>query len=85
MPMRIGERLAEPIDAMGDENQVDVIGHEAIGPDLGACMPGGSSKKAAIEPAVGGREEDTFSPVALGDVMGNAGSDDARLAGHVPR
>ena len=60
-----------------------VTGHHAIGPARDTKTATGFGEPFAIERVVAGLEEYLLAPVApLGDVMGQAGNDDAGDAGH---
>lgn len=50
-----------------------LTGHEAVGPDLGASVPGRRADQATVQTIIFGFEEHFLVPVAaLGDVMGDA-------------
>ena len=62
---------------------MDVVGHQAIGPDLDAEATAGFGEPIAIERIVAVLEKDALAPVAaLGHMMRQAGDDDAGDAGH---
>ena len=61
-----------------------VVGHRAVGPHLDSCLPAVLSQEAAINGVVVFGEKGGKAAIPRPcDVMGNAGNDDARDAGHV--
>jgi hypothetical protein len=67
----------------GGEHNVDVVGHQAIGPHFRLRAIGGAGEQIEIERIVSLLEECRLPPVAaLGNVVGNAGNDDAGQTGH---
>ena len=82
-PMRLAERAPERLRAVGDENEVNVVGHQTIGPDRDALFAALGRQEIAIERIVVVAKEDALAPVAaLRDVMGKAGKDELGDAGH---
>ncbi len=68
--MRLAERRAEAIGMARYQDQVDVVGHQAIGPDLGRRLGAGLGQKPEVGLVVGLPEECIQAPVApLGDVV----------------
>src|SRR4029079_6548482 len=62
----------------GREDEMNVIGHEAICPDLRPRARGAFRKQPAVEAKIARREADLFARMsALRDVMRNAGNNDA--------
>ena len=83
--VEFAEASAEGIEVAGHGDEVDVVGHQAIGPDLDA--PRGQIFRGEIEVelvnVIG--EEGLHPPVpALGDVMRNPRRDHSGDPGHVP-
>ena len=82
-PMRLAERASERLRAVGNENEVNVVGHQTIGPDRDALFAALDRQDIAIERIVVVAKEDALAPVAaLRDVMGKAGDDELGDAGH---
>src|SRR5712691_11449449 len=82
-PMRLAERPPQRFYAIGDENEVDVLGHQAIGPDRDAVLAALARHEIAIELVVAVAKEHPLAPVAaLRHMMGQAGDDEAGDAGH---
>ena len=78
---RQGERQARRIG--GREDEVDVIGHQAIGPDGDAEPQAGFGEPVPVERVIVRPEEQRLVAIgALRDMMGSAGNDDAGDAGH---
>ncbi len=73
---------SEPALVGGNDNQVDVIGHQTVRPDLDASFPGLLGKEAAIDLLVAVFEEDRLPAIAaLRHVMRAVGNDDASETG----
>ena len=69
--MRLAQRAPEAVLVAGREDQVHVVGHQAIGPDLDARVGAMGGEKLAIEPVVLVAEERLQPAVApLRDVVG---------------
>src|SRR5271166_4740172 len=82
-PMRLAERPSQRLLAVGDENEVDVVWHQAIGPAGDALPAALARQQIAIEFIVVIAEKHPLAPVAaLRDMMGKAGDDKAGDAGH---
>ena len=82
-PMSARQREREPDGVARNQDQMDVVGHQAIGPDLDPEFAAGFGEPIAIERVVLVAEKDALAPIAaLSDVVGNAGQDDASDAGH---
>jgi hypothetical protein len=61
-----------------------MVRHEAVSEDSGAVVRGMPAQEFQIETAVIGGMENRLAVVsALGEVVGDAGNDDARTAGHI--
>lgn len=81
-PTRLADGEAEPRFIARREDQMDVVGHEAIGPDLHAASTG-LLGQIAVDLLVAVFKEDRLAAVApLGHVMRQSGHDDAGEAGH---
>jgi hypothetical protein len=62
---------------------MDVVGHQAIGPDLAARATRRLGEEVAVERVVAVLEKGLLPAIAaLGHVIGDAGKDDAREPGH---
>ena len=84
--MDVAEGPAQSILVARDRDDVDVIGHQAIGPDRHLRSRGCFGEQVEIERIVPIFEEHPLAPVApLGDVVRNAWKDDAREPGHSGR
>ncbi len=82
-PMGARERQRQAFAVLRRQDQVNVVGHLAIGPDLDAEATAGPSEPIAIERIVAVLEKDALAPVApLGHMMRQARDDDAGDAGH---
>jgi len=81
--VRLLERATERIRPLGDDNQVDVVGHQAVarqGESVETAMP---AEKVQIHEAVYiGFENDTAAVAPLGHVMRSIESDNACKACH---
>jgi hypothetical protein len=70
-PVRFGKGRPQPVRVRRRHDQVDVIGHQTIGPDgcAGAARCGGD--QTPVEAIVVGREKHGLAPItALGDMVG---------------
>ena len=68
-----------------DHDEVNVVGHQAVSPDLGPAPPRRRADQIQIGPVVVITEEDLFAAVApLGDVVSQVRNDDTGQAGHAP-
>jgi len=82
-PMRLADRTAKTflIGRHGDD--VNMIGHQAIGPYLDMPTPGLLGEKIAVDLLVTVLEEDRFAAIAtLGDVVRRVADDNAAQASH---
>ena len=76
--MRAAQRQRQPVLVGGREDQMDVVGHLAIGRDFDAEAPARLSEPVAIERIVVGFEKYPLAAIAaLRDMMGNVRDDDA--------
>jgi hypothetical protein len=70
-PVRLANRLGESVGGGGNEDQMNMVGRQAIGPagdGVGAAPPG---HQIAIERVVARVDEQRLPPIAaLGDVVG---------------
>ena len=81
--MGLADRPAQAIGLLRNQDQMDVVGHQAIGPYFHARLAGLLGQEIAIDLVVPVLEEDRFTPVpTLGDVMGETGNDHASQARH---
>ena len=82
-PVRLSHRQPEPGVVLRRQDQVDVVGHEAIGPDLDTPAPDLFRQKIAVDLLVAVLKENRLAPVStLGDVVGQSGNNDASETGH---
>jgi hypothetical protein len=82
-PMGAGERQREALRVGGRQDEVDVVGHLAIGPNRDAEAPAGLGEPVAVERIVVFALENPLAAIAaLGDVVGRSGNDDAGDASH---
>jgi len=66
-----------------NRKKVDMVGHEAVGPDLQAVGDGVLAQEAKVAPPVFVAEEDVFPAVApVGDVVRKSDRDRARETSH---
>ena len=78
-----GERGAQAVGGGGLQSEVDMVGHQAPGPNRDARIRTAFGHQLDIEPIVVIVEKDVLATVAtLGDVMRNAGHDGPREPGH---
>ncbi len=81
--MRARQRERKTESVLRRQDQMRVIGHEAIGPAGDAKTAARLGQPVAIERIIVGFEEYFLTPVAtLGDVMRQTGNDDAGDADH---
>jgi len=77
------QRALQAVVARGDGDQVDVVGHQAIGEDRDVMVVAVGLQPIEIDAATGVGEENALAAVAaLGHVMRQAGKDSAGDAGH---
>lgn len=75
--MRLGESRAQTRRFVGHQNQMDVVGHQAIAPHRNPRRPAALRRQCAIFGVVVRAEKDLLPPVAaLGDVVRNPRNDD---------
>lgn len=81
--MRIGKGSAQTILVGWHDDDVHMIGHQAITPDFCPCIFRRLGQKVSIIGVVGFFEESPFPPVAaLGHVIGNTGQHKSGESGH---
>ncbi len=81
--MGFADRQAEAVLGPRGQDEVNVIGHQAIGPYRHLAPARLAGQEVAINRLIARLEEDRPAPVApLGDVVGAAGRHDASLTGH---
>jgi len=81
--MRLGERSPQAILIGGYQDHVNVVGHQAIGPDLRPGTLSHFNDQLAVGLVVSIVEERPFLTVAaLSDEMGQSGNDDAGQTRH---
>lgn len=84
--MHLGKRAAQRIGMFGNQNQVDMVGHQHPAPHRHPMRSAMKAKEIAICGIVVCTEERLLPPVAaLGDMVGNARENKAGEAGHVAR
>jgi hypothetical protein len=84
-PMRLAERSPAHLGAIGDEGQINVIGHQATGPDSDAMPAASPAQEIAVELMVGVGEEHGFAPIStLRHMAPQARNDETGDAGHEP-
>ena len=82
-PMGIGKGAAQPVLIAGHDDDVTMIGHQTMGPDLGPGPARRLAQQIATEGLVAVFKEGPGAPVAaLGHVMGQTGNDEAGQACH---
>ncbi len=82
-PVSFPHGESEPALVGGDDNQVDVIGHQTVRPDLDASFPGLLGQEAVIDVLIGVFEENRLSSIAAPrHVMRAVGDDDASETRH---
>src|SRR6202789_3988122 len=83
-PMRARQRQSEPGGVGGRENQMHMVGHQTISPNLDVEFGAGFGEPISIERVVVVAEENTLASVAsLRDMMRRARENDACDARHV--
>ncbi len=81
--MRPAERAGEPLGGFRANDEMNVIGHQAIGPQAHSRAPKVLREQIAIEFLTTLLEEDRLSAIApRGDMVRNAGYDDAGEPSH---
>ena len=81
--MRLPDRTAKAVLALGDGHQMDMVGHQAISPQLDAAPPAPLAHQIEVGAVVVVGEEGLLAPVSpLSDVVWVAGSHDSCNACH---
>jgi hypothetical protein len=81
--MRLAERARQRLGRVRHQDQMHMVGHQAVAPDLDAGLGAALGQKVAVEREVGRLEEHRLAPVAaLGDVVGKAWNDNAADTRH---
>jgi hypothetical protein len=76
---------AQRLLAIGDEDEMDVVRHQAIGPDGDALLAALARQQVAIEIIVIFAEEHALAPITpLRHMVGKAGDDKSGDAGYGP-
>jgi hypothetical protein len=84
--MELAEGPAKAVRVGGNDDRVDVVGHQAIAPDLDPRALGRLREEVEIERVVGLLEEGLLPTVAaLGYMMRQAGDDETRKTSHKGR
>ena len=66
----ISQRVTERIGFFGNQDKMDMVGHQAVGPDLDSVLGGIVAEEGKVMLAVSGLEKHITPPVpTLGDVM----------------
>ena len=82
-PMHRSQSAPQPIGIGGRQDQVNVVGHQDLGPDLDIGRAAGLRKQIAIKRVIGIRKEGLRSAIAaLRDVMWHTRDHEARKAAH---
>jgi hypothetical protein len=85
-PVKIAEGPPQPVRIARHQDDVNMVGHQAIGPDLGLRAPRCIGQQIEIDRIIAVLEKGPLAPIAaLGHMMRNAGHHEARKAGHVAR
>ena len=81
-----GRQMAERVLSAGDRDEVDMIGHEAVGEDADAGIVQVLTYEAKVELTVSGGEEDPLAVGStLGDVVGDSWCDGSCVARHAKK
>ncbi len=82
-PMGLADRPAQPLGGLGGGDEVDVVRHQAIGPDLDAAALAPLCHQVQIGAVVGVAEEGLLPTVApLGDLVRATRCDHASQSRH---
>jgi len=82
-PMRVGKRATQTVLVRRHNDDVNMVGHQAIGPDLGCGPTSGIAEQIEIKSVIAVLEEGLLPAIAaLGHVLGIAGQDEARETSH---
>jgi hypothetical protein len=81
--MRVSKGARKTFAIGRNENQMNVVGHQAVGPDLNGRFAAVLSEEIAINLLVARFKEDRLTPVAtLCDVMRATGEHNSSETGH---
>ncbi len=81
--VQVSQGTPQTVFVYGHQNEVHVVGHEAVGPYLGAGTGAAVCQQVSIEGIVPLFEKSPLSTIApLGDVMGKAGDDHSSKPSH---
>ena len=81
--LRRADRPADPSGRLRSQNQVDVVEHKTISPDLDLRLTGLLGQQIAVDFMIAALEEDRLPPIAaLRHVMREAGKDHSGETGH---
>ncbi len=85
VPVNLTDGAREGIVSVRANDQVDMVPHQAVGPELEPVPLSDAGKEAKIVLAVDGRDEDVAAAVsAMGHMVRQARDDDSRSAWHYP-
>ena len=74
-PVRFGKGRPQPVRVRRRHDQVDVIGHQTIGPDRCVGAPRRGGDQPPVETIVVGLEKHRLAPITpLGDMVGKPGT-----------
>lgn len=77
--MSVGKRVAHAVFVGEYSDDMNMVGHKAIAPDLCLGLVGPFAEQIDVQPVVSIIEEDLISPVStLGNVAGMTGNYDSR-------
>ena len=81
--MSLAHRAAQAVSLFRRRDQVDMIGHQAIGPNRDARLARLFGQEIAVDLVIAILEEDRFTPIPpLSDMVREAGDDRAGEARH---
>ena len=84
MPVGFADSAAQVVRTHRLQDQMDVVWHQAIGPDRDSCLQGLLGKQVEIDFVVAIFKEDGLAAVAaLGDMVGKPWNHDTRQTCHV--
>ena len=76
--VQLAHRASQAVGGRGHEDEVHMVGHQAVGPNLHAPSSGDPGQSREVEAVVGLGEECPLTAVAaLCDVVGHARHDDS--------
>lgn len=81
--MRIGDGPPQAVFVGRRDDQMDMVGHQAPGPDLAPGVPHGGAQHLDIGAVIIIAEKHRLATIApLGDMMGQTGNDNTRKSSH---